>query len=76
MNTVREVKPKSEARRYKGHNFVLSYRPAAPIAERWQWHVKFTRVYEFVGSAATIDRAAKEAQTKIDAMLDRGERSA
>lgn len=70
------VKPKSEARRYKGHAFTLLFNPNAEETFRWGWKVKYTRVYEFSGSEPTIERAAKSAQRKIDAMEGRSERVA
>ena len=68
------VKPKIEARSYNGHRFTLSFRPHKPIGERWEWHVKFTRVYEFAGNSATIENAARDAKRKIDSMIEKGAR--
>jgi hypothetical protein len=70
------VKPKSEARSYKGHRFTLIFKPNAEVSLRWAWHVKYTRVYEFSGSEATIDKAAKAAQRQIDIMEGRSQRAA
>lgn len=68
------IKPKMTSHRYHGHSYVLSYKPAKPIGERWEWHVKFTRTYEFAGSCATEERSMKEARAKIDSMIERVER--
>lgn len=66
-----EVKPKSEARRYKGHAFTLLFNPNAVETHRWGYVVKFTRVYEHSGSAPTIDKAATAAKKYIDTMEGR-----
>lgn len=70
------VKPKSEARTYKKHRYVLTFNPNAEVTFRWGWTLKFTRVYEFSGSAPTIEMAAKQAQRKVDDMEGRSERVA
>lgn len=66
-----EVKPKSEARRYKGHAFTLLFNPNAVEKKRWSFIVKFTRIYEHSGSADTIERAASAAKKYIDTMEGR-----
>lgn len=66
-----EVKPKSEARRYKGHAFTLLFNPNAVEKKRWGYIVKFTRVYEHSGSADTLDKAATAAKKYIDTMEGR-----
>ena len=72
-----EVKPKSEARRHKGHSYQLLFRPSEPdLKKRWGWLVKYTRVYEFSGSAATIELAARDAMKEIDHREGRSERAA
>lgn len=70
------VKPKSESRSYKGQRFTLIYQPNVPEPQRWAWHLKYTRVYEFTGSAATIEAAAKAAKRQVDTMEGRSRVSA
>ena len=69
------VPPKSEARQYKGQRFTLLFKPTAPVLERWAWHVRFTRTYDFVGSEPTLEKAAKAAQKQIDSMEGRQSRA-
>ena len=66
-----EIKPKSEARKYKGHSYTLIFNPRADVTFKWQWHLRFTRVYEFAGSAPTIEGADKAVRAKIAAMEGR-----
>jgi len=70
------VRPKSESRVYNGHRYTLSFKPTADILHRWEWKLKFTRIYEFAGSAATIDLAAKQAIKQVDTMEGRSQRAA
>jgi len=62
---VNGVKPKGESRLYRGHRYTLQFDAAAPPERRWFWTVKYHRVYEYVGAAASINRAALEAEKKI-----------
>jgi hypothetical protein len=59
------VRTKAETRHYAGHRFTLRYDPTAAHDQRWLWVAKITRTYEFVGTASTIERAAKAAERKI-----------
>lgn len=71
-----EVIPKKEARTYNGHRFILSFNPSSEPEKRWSWHVKFTRTYDFVGSAGTIKDAAKAAEKQIDELEGRSSSAA
>lgn len=68
--TVNGVQPKSEARSFGGHRYSLHFDANAPAERRWFWCVKYTRVYEYVGTAPTINRAAKAAERKIEELND------
>ena len=70
---ITPVKPKSEARTYKGHRYILTYNPDAAVISKWSWHLKFTRVYEFSGSCPTIEAASKAAQKQVESMEGRRE---
>ena len=67
------VTPKIEGRMYKGHRYILTYNPNAPVTQRWGWVLKYTRTYEFSGREPTIEKAAKAAQTKVDVMEGRSD---
>jgi hypothetical protein len=69
-----EVRPKSEARTFHNQRYTLQFDPNAPEGQRWHWLVKFTRVFEYRGSAADITRADKAAKAKI-AELETRERT-
>jgi hypothetical protein len=62
---INGVKPKSESRQFGGHKYHLQFDANAPPERRWFWRVLFTRTYEYVGAAPTIQKAAKEAERKI-----------
>lgn len=64
-----QVKPKTETRYHKGHYFVLEYDPNAPDGQRWVWRSVVTKRYEFYGSHATIESAARAAKRRIDRTL-------
>jgi hypothetical protein len=59
------VKTKAETRHYAGHRYTLRFDPTATHDQRWLWVVKYTRTYEYIGTASTIQRAAKDAERKI-----------
>jgi hypothetical protein len=66
---INGVKPKSESRQFGGHRYTLMFDTNAPPERRWFWTVKYTRIYEYIGAASTIQRAAKEAERKIGELL-------
>jgi hypothetical protein len=71
---INGVKPKSESRLYGGQRYTLQFDNAAPPERRWFWTVKYQRVYEYVGGAATMQRAAKEAERKIGELNSHADR--
>ena len=73
-HTKPKVTPKSEGGQYRGHRYILLYRPNEEKSKCWGWQVKFTRTYEFSGSEATQVKAKVEAQRQIDALEGRSER--
>lgn len=75
MFDKQQVKPKSEARRHRGHCYQLLYMPQMEPAERWGYKVAYTRVYHFAGNCATIEKADKAARSEIDKMEIRNERA-
>ena len=59
------VRAKAETRLYAGHRYTLRFSPTATPDKRWSWVVKYTRTYEYIGSAETIQRASKDAELQI-----------
>lgn len=65
-----DIRPKTEIRNYKGHRYILRFDPNAPQSERWHWTVKYTTVYEYYGSASSIEAASRAAMKRIRTLLD------
>jgi hypothetical protein len=65
------VQPKCESGMHMGHRYVLQFDPNASPDERWCWIVKFTRVYDYVGSAPTIEAAMRAAKRQIKELVQR-----
>ena len=60
------IKPKSVAGQIGHHHYTLQYNPlAADEKERWRWHVRYMRCYDYYGSAETEKKAQTAAQKKI-----------
>lgn len=74
VNALNGVRPKSEARSFSGQRYTLTFDPNAPTDKRWRYTVKFTRVYEYYGSAADIEKADKAAKKHITQLIERTER--
>lgn len=64
------VRPKTTAHSYAGHRFVLRYDPNAAVGSRWHWTVRYTKTYEFTGTAKNIGIAERMAKRKIDELSD------
>jgi hypothetical protein len=64
------VKPKTTSHTHAGHRFVLRYDPNASVRNRWHWTVRFTKTYEFTGTAASITIAERKARAQIDALTE------
>ena len=67
---VGTVVPKTTSHSYAGHRYVLRFDPNASVRNRWHWTVRFTKTYEFTGTAMTINAAARKAQRQIDALTE------
>ena len=68
--SAQQVKPKTTSHTYAGHRFVLRYDPNAPSTHRWHWTVRFTKTYEFTGTANSIKVAERRAKAQIDQMIE------
>lgn len=64
-----QVTPKQETRYHRGQRYTLEYDPKAPLPQRWVFVATVTRTYENIGSAATIDNAARAARKRIDTVM-------
>jgi len=59
------IKPKQETHTFQGQRYTLAFDPKAPPDQRWVWILRYTSVFTFTGSAATITRAQTAARAKI-----------
>jgi hypothetical protein len=51
-----------------GQRYTCTFDKNAPADRQWVWHVDYVQTYRYVGSAATMDKAAVEARRKIHAL--------
>jgi hypothetical protein len=63
--------PKTITYEYQGQRYTCQYDPKAPTDKCWVWYMYYTRVYTYVGSAATSAIAIRQAKRKIDALTKR-----
>jgi len=68
------VKPKEEAHVYNKQRYLVRFDPNAPPDQQWTWHLSFTVVYPYMGSASTIQSARNAAQRKIRKLTGEDER--
>lgn len=54
-----------------GQRYTCTYDRNAPIGQQWVWIVDYVVTYRYIGSAATMDKAASDARRKIHALNKR-----
>lgn len=62
---------KRETYEHGGQKYTCAFDPNAPPHERWVWYVDYTRSYQYVGSAPTLEKAAIAARRKIHSLNTR-----
>ena len=67
----RAIAPKTERGIHMGQRYTLQFDPNAPAGERWVWIVRFTREYEYIGCAASLEAALRAAKKQIKELVDR-----
>lgn len=63
------TQPKREERNHRGHRYILTFDPHAPVGEQWVWQATVVQRYDFHGHHATIEQAARQARRRIDAAV-------
>lgn len=68
MSDRKPVTPKSEVFEHAGQKYTCRFDPNAPPNERWMWVVNYTRTYQYIGNAATLEKASVKARKQIHAL--------
>jgi hypothetical protein len=62
---------KSATYTHGGQRYTCTFDRNAPADRQWVWIVDYVQTYRYVGSAATMDRAAVDARRKIHSLNKR-----
>ena len=65
MSERKQVTPKSETFEHAGQRYTCKFDPNAPAGERWVWIVNYIRTYQYVGNAASLEKASVKARRQI-----------
>lgn len=65
-----DIAPKQDSHAYKGHRFVLTFKPSSLAGPaKWDWCVYYRVEMMYEGSASTLNRAIAQARLKIDRLM-------